>query len=92
MDPKNAVTMDPWLVEGDSLGETRRRFTERKLYLDGLESNGAGDEAARGDPLPCDLGYRAAAWRESFQESGGPSRQLSICVPAEIHATRWKIR
>jgi hypothetical protein len=26
-----AVTMDPGLVEGDPLGETRRRFAERKL-------------------------------------------------------------
>ena len=48
--PKIAVTTDPWLVEGDSLGETRRRFAERKLYPDGLESNDAEGEAARGDP------------------------------------------
>ncbi len=37
------------LFEGDSLGETRRRFAERKLYPNGLESNGAGDELARGN-------------------------------------------
>ncbi len=34
----------------DHQGETRRRFAERNLYSDGLESNGAGDEAARGAP------------------------------------------
>ena len=50
--PKIAVTTDPWLVEGDSLGTTRRRFAERKLYPDGLESNGTVGEAARGDPAP----------------------------------------
>ena len=61
---KIAVTMDPWLVEDDPLCETRRRFAERKLELDGLESNGAGGEAARGDPasmrswLSCRCMYR----------------------------------
>ena len=47
--------MDPWLVEGDSMRETRRRFAERKLYPDGLESSGAGDEAAawRGKVVYC---------------------------------------
>ncbi len=45
-----AVTLDPWLVEGDPLGETRRRFAEREEELNGLESNDTGGEAARGDP------------------------------------------
>ena len=45
-----AVTLDPWLVEGDPLGETRRRSAEREEELNGLESNDAGGAAARGDP------------------------------------------
>jgi hypothetical protein len=34
----------------DPLDETRRRLLERRVYLDGLESNGPGDVAGQGDP------------------------------------------
>ena len=43
------VTMDPWLVEGYSLDETRRSFAERNPYPDGIESSGAGDETTQDD-------------------------------------------
>ena len=49
--PKIVVTTDPWLVEGDLLGTTRRRFAERKLYPDGLESNDTVGSSP-GDPAP----------------------------------------
>ena len=38
------------LVHDDPLGETRRRFAERKEELNGFESNDAGGATARGDP------------------------------------------
>jgi hypothetical protein len=47
---KKESTLEPWLVEGDPLGETRRRFAEREEELNGLESNDAGGASARGDP------------------------------------------
>ncbi len=46
VDHKNTVTMDPWLVEGDSLDETWR-FAEHKLYPNGLDSKDTGYEVAR---------------------------------------------
>jgi hypothetical protein len=45
--PKNYLC-NPCLVEGDSLGETRRRFGEHKLYP---ESKDTDDESTLGDPM-----------------------------------------
>jgi hypothetical protein len=56
--PQNAVKWTDALLKGtrSSMGETRRRFAEHKLYPNGLESNGSGGEDARGDPtLPTGL-------------------------------------
>jgi hypothetical protein len=47
---RNAVTTDPWLVDGDSLGAQRRHFVERVSYPNGIDSKGAGGAAAQGDP------------------------------------------
>jgi hypothetical protein len=53
------------VVEGYSMDETRRRFPDRKTYPHGLDSNGARDEAAQGDPASMRsqlLACRAAAF------------------------------
>ena len=64
--PKISVTTDPWLVDGDSLVKTRRRFAGRKLYPDGLEAKGAGGEAARGDPAPIRSWLSSDSYRENI--------------------------
>ncbi len=54
----------PGLVEGDSLSKVRQRFAERKLYPDGLESNGAEGGVARVDPAPMRTRLSAAAFED----------------------------
>jgi hypothetical protein len=72
-----------WLVEGDQLSETRRRFAERKEKLDGLESNGVGGAAARGDPASmrswlCRCMVRFSAKRRPKKSPSPRTRYLLI--------------